>query len=108
MGAQNVIATDGDDGVCDALRANVEVNRLGDVVKVEKRWWGEEEGIREKGVDLVLGADVTYDAEAMPALVKELEGWLGEDAGVKVVVSATVRNEVTFDAFRKAAGRFFP
>lgn len=59
LGAADVLATDGDEAVCDALRANVKLNGVGDVVAVRRRLWGSGEETRG-GVDLVLGADVVF------------------------------------------------
>ena len=57
LGVAWVLATDGDQGVCEALAENVALNALGHVVRVAKRPWA---GPREcpETVDLVVGADV--------------------------------------------------
>lgn len=60
LGAKMVVATDGDEGVCEALKSAVDRNGVGDVVAVKKLLWGEGgggEGEEEK-FDLVVGADV--------------------------------------------------
>lgn len=56
-GAEDVLATDGDEGVCDVLRENVGRNGLGGRVRVEQRQWGGKRDVPED-VQLVVGADV--------------------------------------------------
>ncbi|KAF8540644.1 putative methyltransferase-domain-containing protein [Trichophaea hybrida] len=100
LGVRSILATDGDEGVCEGLRKNVGLNSLERMVRVEKRRWA---GPREcpEVVDMVVGADVTYDAAAIPYLVAELVWLFTENPMVKVVISATIRNEETFEVFRK-------
>ncbi|KAI5858817.1 putative methyltransferase-domain-containing protein [Tricharina praecox] len=98
-GAEDVLATDGDEGVCDVLRENVGRNGLGGRVRVEQRQWGGKRDVPED-VQLVVGADVTYDAEAILWLVAELSFLLQENRECKVIIAATIRNEDTFQVFR--------
>ena len=63
LGAGRVVVTDGDEGVCDALKVGLEKNGVADVMSVRKLVWGEEEEGGEEGdegerFDLVVGADV--------------------------------------------------
>jgi len=62
LGAGRVVVTDGDEGVCDALKAGLERNGVADVMSVRRLMWGEEEegeGADEgERFDLVVGADV--------------------------------------------------
>ncbi|CCX13542.1 putative methyltransferase-domain-containing protein [Pyronema domesticum] len=99
LGVKDILATDGDDGVCEGLRKTVELNGLQDVMRVEQRWWAQEAVV---GADLVLGADVTYDAAVIPFLVKELADLLEENPKARVVISATIRNEETFRVMRES------
>jgi predicted nicotinamide N-methyase len=57
VGVGGILATDGDEGVCEGLRKNVALNSLEGVVRVKKRRWA---GPREcpETVDMVVGADV--------------------------------------------------
>lgn len=57
LGATEVLTTDGDWNVCEALFKNVGLSGVGDIVTVRKRLWGDEVETNEK-FDLVLGADV--------------------------------------------------
>ena len=56
-GAAAVLATDGDEAVCETLRENVESNGLAGCVRVERRRWGGAREVPER-VDVVVGADV--------------------------------------------------
>jgi hypothetical protein len=99
--------TDGDQGVVEALGRNVEINGMeGKVGCAMRRWAGPRE-CPEETVDWVVGADVTYDQEAIPWLVAELKWCFGENPGVRVTIAATVRNEETWGAFGRACGEFF-
>jgi hypothetical protein len=64
LGAQSVLATDGDQGVCETLMENVKLNSLQSEVSVAKRLWA---GAREcpENVDLLVGADVVFSSQAM-------------------------------------------
>ena len=84
LGVRNVLATDGDEGVCEALVANVRRNGLEGQVRVQKRMWAGPRECPEK-VDLVLGADVvsdpspverdSADMEHRPMMVKRFRFW---------------------------------
>ncbi|RPB04555.1 hypothetical protein L873DRAFT_1667070 [Choiromyces venosus 120613-1] len=106
LGAGRVVVTDGDEGVCDALKAGLERNGVADVVGVRRLMWGEEEeGDEGEVFDLVVGADVTYDNSAIPHLVAELSRQLNKNPSAKIVISATIRNEDTFSSFRDSCAK---
>jgi hypothetical protein len=50
-------------------------------------------------IDIVLGADLTYDDSAIPALVATLGDLVELYPGVKIIYAGTVRNEETFCRF---------
>jgi len=50
----------------------------------------------------------TYDAEAIPWLVAELSFLLRENPECEVFIAATIRNEDTFEVFRKCCGQSTP
>jgi len=56
-------------------------------------------GILDADVDVVIAADVTYDAAGIPALVSTFQNLFARNPGVRVLVAATVRNEMTFAGF---------
>lgn len=55
--------------------------------------------MRMLDVDVVIAADVTYDAAGIPALVSTFQNVFARNPAVKVLVAATVRNERTFKGF---------
>lgn len=101
LGAPKVLATDGDSMVCEALAKNVGLNGVNEIVTVRKRLWGDEIDMDEN-FDLVVGADVTYDATVISYLIKELERLFAKNPHIRVVISATIRNEDTFVTFEEA------
>ncbi|TVY54807.1 Protein-lysine N-methyltransferase, partial [Lachnellula suecica] len=95
--AAHVLATDGSASVLTSLEANLELNDARDI-ETKQLLWGTRIG--EIGeVDLVLGADVTYDASAVPALVKTFGELFERYPAVSILISATVRNPATFETF---------
>ncbi|TVY37209.1 Protein-lysine N-methyltransferase [Lachnellula occidentalis] len=85
---------------------------LNDSSKIDGRVyiWGEDPVLdgggdraeMEKGmldVDVVIAADVTYDAAGIPALVSTFQNVFAKNPAVKILVAATVRNERTFAGF---------
>ncbi|KAF8462045.1 hypothetical protein BDZ91DRAFT_735773 [Kalaharituber pfeilii] len=136
LGANRVIATDGDWRVCDALWENVELNEVEEVVRVRRLFWGSGvmevaedlegegagdelgNGVGAERIDLILGADVTYDTTAIPSLVLELHTQLTRrsrpstsssetspstsmlpNSQPHALIAATIRNEDTFSVF---------
>ncbi|KAG0644060.1 putative methyltransferase-domain-containing protein [Tuber brumale] len=105
LGAGRVVVTDGNEGVCDALKAGLERNGVADVVSVKRLMWGERDGKEEEDnegerFDLVVGADVIYDSSTIPPFVAELVRRFHKNPSAKVVISATIRDEDTFSFFR--------
>ncbi|KAL1305943.1 hypothetical protein AAFC00_004084 [Neodothiora populina] len=109
LGAKQVIATDGDEGVVEALKENTACNEPRAEVKCAQLWWGHTlkdswliEEFAPHPCDLVLGADVTYDKVVIPALVSTIRDLFEAWPKVQVIISATIRNEDTFSAFEHA------
>ncbi|KAK9238705.1 hypothetical protein V1525DRAFT_316848, partial [Lipomyces kononenkoae] len=89
LGAAKVVGSDGFEDVVLRFRQNVEDNKLGNVVETRVFKWGNSSGYdsgnalerecREAEykytdpVDLILGADITFDAEMCEPLVKSLD-----------------------------------
>lgn len=108
LGSPSVIASDGSDDVINNLPENLFLNNLQDsnaVVPMEVKWghalMGTEEDKWNGGrpVDVVLGADITYDQRIIPALVGTLLDVFQLHPAVEVYISATQRNEATFQVF---------
>ena len=108
LGSTHVLATDGSDDVINNMPDSLFLNGLqgSDKIAASELLWGhalvgtEEQawnGGRE--VDVVLGADITYDASVIPALVATVEELVGLYPKATVVIAATERNRDTFQSF---------
>ncbi|KAI6784076.1 FAM86A [Emericellopsis cladophorae] len=106
--ATHVVASDGSDDVINNLPENLFLNGLegADAVTAMDLKWGHallgtEEAAWNGGrsVDVVLGADVTYDRSVIPALVGTVDDLLQMHPHAEVYVAATERNADTFGAF---------
>ena len=103
LGAAQVVASDGSGDVVANLPDNLFLNGLQDcasrIAAVELKWGHGLVGT-EGGVDVVLGADITYDGAIIPALADTLDEVFARfGARVDVLIAATERNRETFEAF---------
>jgi len=101
-----VVATDRNDN-CELLVRNVESNRFCGEVSAQPLSWGEPlagAGL-EAGCDLVLGAEIIYDARLFPVLLATLEGLL-QRPGSKALIAYKERGveERDFFASLRASG----
>ncbi|KAI1493098.1 putative methyltransferase-domain-containing protein [Biscogniauxia mediterranea] len=112
--AQHVTTTDGDDGVVAALEENLEMNDLNDREKVFTKtlWWGNElrgtwveEDCNAWPYDVVIGADITYDKEAIVALVLTFQHLFDMRPELLVIIAGVIRNAETFQTFRDECAR---
>ncbi|KFY40266.1 hypothetical protein V494_03590 [Pseudogymnoascus sp. VKM F-4513 (FW-928)] len=108
LGAAHVTATDGFDNVMTDLGTNLFLNDLQDssLVSTRELKWGhalvgnEDATFLESwSPDTIIGADVTYDAAALPALVATLRDLFELFPKAQVVIASTVRNEETYGKF---------
>ena len=109
LSATQVIASDGSDDVVNNLPDNLYINDLQDSGRVISpmglKWGHALLGTEEKGwnggreIDLVLGADVTYDKSIIPFLVATLEELVDLFPAVAILIAATQRNLSTFETF---------
>ena len=56
--------------------------------------------------DTIVGADVTYDAAALPSLVATLRDLFDLFPKAQVVIASTVRNEETYGKFLGLVGKY--
>ncbi|OTB04625.1 hypothetical protein M426DRAFT_11511 [Hypoxylon sp. CI-4A] len=107
--ASHVTATDGDEGVIETLKENLDLNELGDrkIVRAGTLTWGRdlrgtwvEEDCNAHPYDVILGADITYEKTAVLALVSTLLHLFDMRRQLKVIISSVVRNAETFQTFR--------
>jgi protein-lysine N-methyltransferase EEF2KMT len=108
--ASHVMATDGSDDVVNGLAGNFTLNGLqgNSIIHARVFKWGQAFGDeklpgsnRSEAVDLVLGADVTYDEAAISALVSTFEQIFVKWPNVKIIIAATLRNLKTFAFFHE-------
>ncbi|KAJ5056653.1 putative methyltransferase-domain-containing protein [Bipolaris maydis] len=118
LGVAGIVATDGDEAVVDAIKTNLFLNGLdvdddsGCQVRTAALKWGypvdattfsEDYGMEVP--DVVIGADVTYDKSVIPRLVSTLREFFDLNPALLVFISATIRNEQTFETFLNACER---
>ncbi|KAF1927389.1 uncharacterized protein M421DRAFT_101795 [Didymella exigua CBS 183.55] len=118
LGAAGVVATDGDEAVVDTIKTNLFLNGLdvdnshGCQVRTAALKWGwpvnatafsEDYGMEVPNV--LLGADVTYDKTVIPRLVSTMNEFVDLNPALEVLISATIRNEATFETFLNACRR---
>ncbi|TLD32909.1 hypothetical protein PspLS_01604 [Pyricularia sp. CBS 133598] len=123
LGAAHVVASDGSDDVVANLPEGAFLNGLqqqegdaaaakGAAVQPMDLKWGHAlvgtEDERWNGgepVDLVLGADVTYDASLAAPLLGTIADLVGMFPAVQVLIAATERNSATYAAFLDAVAK---
>jgi predicted nicotinamide N-methyase len=108
LGASSVIASDGSDDVVNSLADGFFLNGLqgsSTIAPMDLKWGtalvGTEDSQWNGGrpVDLVLGADITYDVRIIPALVGTLTELSSLYPGVEIIICATQRNLNTPEVF---------
>ncbi|KAK1675155.1 putative methyltransferase-domain-containing protein [Colletotrichum godetiae] len=108
LGSTHVVASDGSDDVINNLPESCFLNDLQEstlIRPMELRWGHALVGTEDQkwnngeNVDVVIGADITYDQSIIPALIATVEELFALFPAVQVLISATQRNEVTFEAF---------
>jgi predicted nicotinamide N-methyase len=110
LGAAHVVATDGSEQVVSRLGDSFFLNSLQEspTVSASQLAWGRSclgaEWL-DDGVDVILGADVTYDESVIPALVATINDMATRFPGLSVLIAATERNKATFDKFLDICGK---
>ncbi len=110
LGSDHVIASDGSDDVVNHLSDSFFLNGLqgsSTVSAMQLRWGHALVGPEwdEARLDAVLGADITYDASVIPALVATLEDLARRFPQLTVLIAATERNRATFESFLGVCGK---
>ncbi|GME91626.1 hypothetical protein B5S29_g583 [[Candida] boidinii] len=98
--------TDGDSSLIDKLQFNLNLNSIisgndksyEDKLKCSSLWWGQD-NLPSSDINTLLAADVTYDSDVIPSLVKTIkDSMVGDKSNVEksnvdtAIVAATVRN----------------
>lgn len=117
LGAAHVTASDGAEEVVDGLPDNLALNRVecsydpattGTVTPKLLKWGyallGTEEAEWNGGqnVDVVIGADVTYDARVVPFLINTMTELIELYPDVDIIIADAQRNPSTLAAFHEA------
>lgn len=120
LGAAHVTASDGSEEVVDSLPDNLVLNRVewkynpptAGLVSPKLLKWGhallgteEAEWNGGQKVDVVIGADVTYDSRVVPFLVGTFRELIDLYPGVDIIVADAQRNPSTLAAFHDACLR---
>jgi len=114
LGAGTVVVSDGSDDVINNLPDSFFLNGLQgspNIWPMELKWGHALVGTEEQAwnggrkVDVVIGADITYDASVIPWLVATLEELVELFPRVMILIAATERNEETFRSFLDVCGQ---
>lgn len=114
LGASHVMASDGSEEVVGKLLDSFRLNGLQGSGKISGKGlkWGhavaDKDGQAWGGrleLDTVIGADITYDASVIPALVETLVEMANLCRGVSILIAATERNRATFEGFLNVCGQ---
>ncbi|KAJ2567400.1 hypothetical protein GGH12_000293 [Coemansia sp. RSA 1822] len=101
MGAACVVSTDYSDAVLKLLESNRQTNpEISGKLQIAKLDWDdlEECSNLSKPIDVIIGADITYDPTIVPILVAAIKEMVVSSQQV-VYITATIRNIETFDLF---------
>lgn len=109
LAAKHVVVSDGSDDVINNLPESLYLNGLEGannmVTPMDLKWGHALVGTEEKewnggrGIDLVVGADITYDGSVIPALVATLDELVVLFPRVEILIAATERNRATYESF---------
>ncbi|KAJ6264405.1 Protein-lysine N-methyltransferase EFM3 [Drechslerella dactyloides] len=112
--AEYVLATDGDERVCEAIQTNINLNIPKEFrdksIAVSQLLWGTTQAdshIYFDPWDLIVGGDITYDTSDLSDLIYTLNRLLqkNKERSPAAIISATMRNEDTIREFeRQLAG----
>jgi predicted nicotinamide N-methyase len=114
LGAEHVVASDGSDDVINHLPDNLFLNGLQGserVLPMDLKWGHALVGTEEsdwnggRDVDVVIGADVTYDSRLHAPLAGTLQELSALYPKVEIIIAATERNEKTFESFLNTCQR---
>jgi len=95
--------TDCNSDVIKHVNHNLKINEIyQDCVSTSLLNWGDESTYVDKNdCDVILGADITFDKEAIKLLVNTLKHYLLKDSTKVAYIASTIRNEETYKTFIK-------
>ncbi|CAN3354677.1 protein-lysine N-methyltransferase Efm3p [Diutina catenulata] len=101
-----VIMTDGTASLIDRMGTSFTLNHLDrDRVAFQQLWWGQD--TIHQPVDYIVGADITYDASVVPALVATIKESFANNGTKRAYIAATIRNQETIAAWDKCIADMF-
>jgi protein-lysine N-methyltransferase EEF2KMT len=114
LGAESVLATDGNTEVVASMKENISLNSDdtsadSDTVKAAHFDWADSDTLTQalgiSGIeqcpkyDLILGADITYNPEYFEPLVSALELLLAVNQHASILIAGAIRNINTYNTF---------
>lgn len=91
--ADEVFISDGTSSLIERMGDSMALNNINaDHIHFQRLWWGEDECTEP--IDTIVGADITYDALVVPALVHTIRHEFARGATV-AYIAATIRNHDT-------------
>ncbi|KUJ18060.1 uncharacterized protein LY89DRAFT_684000 [Mollisia scopiformis] len=114
LGASHIVSTDGSDDVLADLPTNFYLNGLQEssIIEAKELRWGhiliggeQPEWNGGRKIDLVLGADLTYDTTAVRALVATFGDLFELFPEIHIIIASPIRNEKTFQTFLETCRR---
>lgn len=101
----NMIVTDGTAALIDRMDEAMTKNGLDrNRARFQRLWWGEDH--YQEMVNVVVGADITYDALVVPVLVETI-GQLFDNGATLALIAATIRNEDTIKVWDEMVSERF-
>ncbi|CAI5756782.1 unnamed protein product [Candida verbasci] len=99
------IMTDGSSNVFDNMNESLSMNKLGNsLISCQQLIWGEENNVND--IDLLLGADITYDSRILEPLCSTINQFFNRGLSL-CLIAATVRNEETLNNWEKELNKWF-
>ncbi|XP_067941523.1 protein-lysine N-methyltransferase EEF2KMT-like [Watersipora subatra] len=105
------ILSDHHSSVLQKLHANIAINeeKLLCIPNVEEIDWNIASAAASSpsqlhGLDIILAADVVFDKELIPSLVKCIEKLVSSNSQCQVLIASTIRNPDTYASFSQAVG----
>lgn len=97
--ARQVIMTDGAFSMIENLITNLELNKISpDKVQTGRLLWGEDHFLTDT-FDILVGADITYDSRAIPALVTTIKEGFKNTNCHTLYLAASIRSETTLEVW---------
>ncbi|MDC6272246.1 hypothetical protein PP707_08090 [Acetobacter pasteurianus] len=102
-----IIMTDGSMAVFENSHSMLSLNSIdSSLVQFRQLIWGEDLALAEN-VDVVVGADITYDSRILEPLCKTIDDLFRNHGLQTALISATIRNAKTIESWEKELNTWF-